>query len=227
MSSAKYHHYGQSNINGQRPSPLKINKESHLIRKSSSSSSASTSNSSSSVSVIDPPVFGEKLEQQRQKNQPVIIYTHSPKVIHTQAKDFMALVQKLTGLSRSKNQEMAPLAQQGQDHQGVVSKGLKAGKGNCNERKHVGHGDNDSSSISTEENCHGAAAGVDIVVSPFLKPPNAPHFADVPLFTPTSSDFFFSPRPVFRCPDSVFASPKMGNPISPSVLEFIKGLPEY
>ncbi|KAL3578486.1 hypothetical protein D5086_019990 [Populus alba] len=230
MSSAKYH-YGQSNINGQRPSPLKINKESHLIRKSSSSSSAnSTSNSSSSVSIIDPPVFGEKQEQQQQqqqKNQPVIIYTHSPKVIHTQAKDFMALVQKLTGLSRSNNQEMATLAQQGQDHQGVVSKGLKAGKGNCNERKHVGHGDNHSSSISTEENCHGAATAADIVVSPFLKPPNAPHFADVPLFTPTSSDFFFSPRPVFRCPDSVFASPKMGNPISPSVLEFFKGLPEY
>ncbi|KAG6757757.1 hypothetical protein POTOM_038082 [Populus tomentosa] len=226
MSSGKYH-YGQSNINGQRPSPLKINKESHLIRKSSASSSAnSTSNSSSSVSIIDPPVFGEKQEQQQQKNQPVIIYTHSPKVIHTQAKDFMALVQKLTGLSRSNNQEMAPLAQQRQDHQGVVSKGLKAGKGNCNERKHVGHGDNHS----TEQNCHGAAAAaaaVDTVVSPFLKPPNAPHFADVPLFTPTSSDFFFSPRPVFRCPDSVFASPKMGNPISPSVLEFFKGLPEY
>lgn len=229
MSSAKYH-YGQSNINGQRPSPLKINKESHLIRKSSSSSSASTSNSSSSVSIIDPPVFGVKQQQQQQKNRPVIIYTHSPKVIHTQAKDFMALVQNLTGLSRSNNQEMAPPAQQGQDHQGVVSKGLKAGRGNGNERKHVGHGDNDSSSISTEENCRGTAAaagGVDIVVSPFLKPPNAPYFADVPLFTPTSSDFFFSPRPVFRCPDSVFASPKMGNPISPSVLEFIKGLPEY
>jgi hypothetical protein len=107
---------------------------------------------------------------------------------------------------------------------------LKSVEGNNHERKRVGRDDIESSSISTEENCHGAAAaagGVDIVVSPFLKPPNAPYFADVPLFTPTSSDFFFSPRPVFRCPDSVFASPKMGNPISPSVLEFIKGLPEY
>ncbi|KAF9674083.1 hypothetical protein SADUNF_Sadunf10G0090900 [Salix dunnii] len=228
MNSAKYH-LGHNNINGLRPSPLKISKESHLIRKSSSSSSssssASTSNSSSS---IEPPVSGVK--QQQQKNQPVIIYTHSPKVIHTQAKDFMALVQKLTGLSRSNNQEMAPPAQQGQDHQGAVSKGLKAGKGNGNESKHDGHDDNDSPSISTEENCHaaaGAGGGVDIVVSSFLKPPHAPFFADAPLFTPTPSDLFYSPRPLFRCPNSVFASPKMGNPISPSVLEFIKGLPEY
>nr|GMC69489.1 VQ motif-containing protein 20-like [Ipomoea batatas] len=35
-----------------------------------------------------------------QPRHPVIIYTHSPKVIHTQPKDFMALVQKLTGFSR-------------------------------------------------------------------------------------------------------------------------------
>ncbi|KAJ6312560.1 hypothetical protein OIU76_011702 [Salix suchowensis] len=194
MNSAKYH-LGQNNINGLRPSPLRISKESHLIRKSSSScSSASTSNSSSS---IEPPVSGVK--QQQQKNQPVIIYTHSPKVIHTQAKDFMALVQKLTGLSRSKNQEMAPPAQQGQDRQ-------------------------------AEENYHaaaGAGGGADIVVSSLLKPPHAPYFADAPLFTPTPSDLFYSPRLPFRCPNSVFASPKMGNPISPSVLEFIKGLPEY
>uniref|UniRef100_A0A6N2N454 VQ domain-containing protein n=1 Tax=Salix viminalis TaxID=40686 RepID=A0A6N2N454_SALVM len=225
MNSSKYH-LGQNNINGQRPSPLRISKESHLIRKSSSScSSASTSNSSSS---IEPPVSGVK--QQQQKNQPVIIYTHSPKVIHTQAKDFMALVQKLTGLSPSNNQEMAPPAQQGRDRQGAVSRGLTAGKGNGNERKRDGHDYNDSPSTSAEENYHaaaGAGGGADIVVSSLLKPPHAPYFADAPLFTPTPSDLFYSPRLPFRCPNSVFASPKMGNPISPSVLEFIKGLPEY
>ena len=36
---------------------------------------------------------------EKQRRQPVIIYTHSPKIIHTQARDFMALVQRLTGLS--------------------------------------------------------------------------------------------------------------------------------
>lgn len=61
-------------INGQRSSPLRITKESHLIQKPSPA---------------------------RQQQQPVIIYTHSPKVIHAQARDFMALVQKLTGLTRT------------------------------------------------------------------------------------------------------------------------------
>ena len=124
----------------------------------------------------------------------------------------MALVQKLTGLfSRSINQ-------------GLDSKRLKSVEGNNHERKHVGRDDIESSSISTEENCHWAAAGgVETVMSPILQALNT-RFSDVPLFTPTSADLFFSPRPVFRCPVSVFISSQMGNPISPSVLEFMKGL---
>ncbi|TMW89851.1 hypothetical protein EJD97_016548 [Solanum chilense] len=55
-------------------SPLKMNKDSVYIKKSPSSSF---------------------LNQHR----PVIIYTHSPKIIHTNPCDFRALVQKLTGLS--------------------------------------------------------------------------------------------------------------------------------
>ncbi|URE38464.1 VQ motif [Musa troglodytarum] len=66
-------------INGPRPSaPLRIHKGSHLIHRPPSSSGARC-----------------------QRNHPVVIYTHSPKVIHTQASDFMALVQKLTGRSQS------------------------------------------------------------------------------------------------------------------------------
>jgi hypothetical protein len=72
-----------------------------------------------------------------------------------------------------------------------------------------------------------AALKVETVMTPILKALNTPCFADVPLFTPTSADLFFSPTPVFRCPVSVFISSQMGNPISPSVLEFMKGLPEY
>lgn len=54
--------------------PLKINRDSCHIKK---------------------PSF-----EQQQRN-PVIIYTHSPKIIRTHPRDFMALVQKLTGFSRS------------------------------------------------------------------------------------------------------------------------------
>lgn len=55
--------------------PLKINKDSCYIKKS------------------------------QQRHHPVIIYTHSPKIIHTNPRDFMALVQKLTGLSSNPNTE--------------------------------------------------------------------------------------------------------------------------
>ncbi|KAK2399425.1 protein MKS1 [Trifolium repens] len=63
-------------LQGPRPTPLRINKNSHKIKK--------------------PP-----LGPQAQIRQPVIIYTVSPKVIHTTPNEFMSLVQRLTGSSNS------------------------------------------------------------------------------------------------------------------------------
>lgn len=54
-------------LQGPRPAPLKVRKDSHKIRKAHV-----------------PP-------------QPVIIYTVSPKIIHAKPNDFMSLVQRLTG----------------------------------------------------------------------------------------------------------------------------------
>ncbi|KAL2342483.1 hypothetical protein Fmac_003768 [Flemingia macrophylla] len=51
---------------------VKVKKESHMIKKASTL---------------------------LRKREPVIIYTHSPRVIHTHPTNFMQLVQKLTGLS--------------------------------------------------------------------------------------------------------------------------------
>lgn len=59
-------------LQGPRPAPLKVRKDSHKIRK--------------------PP-------QPPQHRPPVIIYTVSPKVIHTDPSEFMTLVQRLTGSS--------------------------------------------------------------------------------------------------------------------------------
>ncbi|OMP07091.1 VQ motif-containing protein [Corchorus olitorius] len=191
MSPANPHERGLKPgmmINGLRPSPLKINKDSHLIQK---------------------PVPAPK-QQQHQRQGPVIIYTHSPKIIHTQARDFMALVQKLTGLSRSDNEvnDSAP------------SKPTE---------------DNDSSSALTEDN--GSSGGVDVNNKPqtrtqtqttnIMSTPPVPFFADVPLFTPNSADFFCSPRPVYKFADNSIMSPGLGNLNSPSLLEFMKGLPDY
>eukprot|EP01018_Ginkgo_biloba_P009986 Gb_08522 [translate_table: standard] len=64
-------------VQGQRPEPLKVFKGSRSITKSSTS-----------------PLMA-------QGRQPVIIYLRPPKVIHTQPQDFMALVQRLTGPSRT------------------------------------------------------------------------------------------------------------------------------
>ncbi|VVA94285.1 unnamed protein product [Arabis nemorensis] len=66
-------------INGSRPPSLKLAGESHSIKKRTS------------CNVV------KQLGRRHGRGSPVIIYAHSPKVIHTRAEDFMALVQRLTG----------------------------------------------------------------------------------------------------------------------------------
>lgn len=69
-------------LQGPRPAPLKVRKDSHKIRK--------------------PPVPPQYHSQpQAQPRPPVIIYTVSPKVIHANPSEFMTLVQRLTGPDRS------------------------------------------------------------------------------------------------------------------------------
>ncbi|KAG7944052.1 hypothetical protein I3843_15G078400 [Carya illinoinensis] len=200
-------------INGQRPSPLKINKGSHLIHKASSTSSMSIS---SSVSCVAPM-------PRQQQRQPVIIYTHSPKIIHTQARDFMALVQKLTGVSSSRS-----------DYGIDVNKTTQPPpyrEGNEPNAKPVSHDDNESTtSALTDENSSGGAdfkASLTSNNMSSIQNQTNQYFADMPLFTPNTTNFFCSPRPVLRYPDSAYVSPKFANSMSPSVFEFMKELPEY
>ncbi|KAG5050397.1 Protein MKS1 [Glycine max] len=70
-------------LQGPRPTPLRINKDSHKIKK--------------------PPLAPQQPSHPHQPppRQPIIIYTVSPKVIHTTPSDFMNLVQRLTGSSSS------------------------------------------------------------------------------------------------------------------------------
>lgn len=70
-------------LQGPRPPPLKISRESHKIRKPALPVPA----------VPAVPIING--------SQPVIIYMRSPKVIHAQVQDFMTLVQRLTGRSSS------------------------------------------------------------------------------------------------------------------------------
>ncbi|KAK7358846.1 hypothetical protein VNO77_00786 [Canavalia gladiata] len=71
----------ESQLLGTRPSPLRVNKDSHKIRK--------------------PPLppAAHQPAPAPENRQPVIIYSVSPKVLHVTVSDFMNVVQRLTGPS--------------------------------------------------------------------------------------------------------------------------------
>ncbi|KDP20128.1 hypothetical protein JCGZ_05897 [Jatropha curcas] len=215
------------NINNNNcPPPLKINKDSHMIKKSSSSSNSSPPSSSSSSSASSLTVVGPaKLPPQGPQRHPVIIYTHSPKIIHTNPKDFMQLVQKLTGLSRPED-----------DHPPRV-KQEKSNSSQDEESKNVrsignGNDDNESSSVITEENCGGSIVDGQVnscFAPPIFDPPN-PYMTNIPVFTPNSADFLCANQPFFNYTDSLFFNPpsvRSSISSSSSTLEGINELREY
>ncbi|XP_076956009.1 VQ motif-containing protein 8, chloroplastic-like [Bidens hawaiensis] len=175
-------------INGPRPTPLKIKQESHIIHKHQ--------------------------QQQPQIRKPIIIYTRSPKVIHTKPHEFMALVQKLTGKSCSKHHHQ----QQQQQQQQTKNKTLVDGYG-----------------LKENEICNdfGIDNGRNNVVKSKSLVFNTPlniFASDIPLFTPNNSDYLFSPHGFLKLSDAVSStSPnKTTNSFSPgSLVEFMKRLPEY
>lgn len=69
-------------LQGPRPAPLKVNKDSHKIKK---------------PPIHPPPKPPLPPAPAPETRQPVIIYAVSPKVIHTTENEFMDLVQRLTG----------------------------------------------------------------------------------------------------------------------------------
>lgn len=108
--------------------------------------------------------------QSKDMNDPVIIYVASPKIIHARPQDFMALVQSLTG--RSPNTRLERI----DDHSVSRSEGSFASG-------------NDSRNADSSK-----------VLSSLIKSPNVDlnepaKFAcmsDIPLYTPTGLDLFYS-----------------------------------
>ncbi|KAL7091003.1 hypothetical protein ACP275_12G078100 [Erythranthe tilingii] len=183
-------------INGSRPSPLRINKDSHAIHKipSSSSYDPNPDQNPSAAAAAKHHGGGGALSK---RQQPVIIYTHSPKVIHAQARDFMALVQKLTGKSRAEGDEKTAAAVKPEPEESglVVSSDGKDG-GAVENVNIVGYDETESCSMLTD-------------CPPLYKFPNS--YFDAPIFTPSSNDIFCSTRPA--------------NQISPSLIEIMKNFP--
>ncbi|CAA3023225.1 Hypothetical predicted protein [Olea europaea subsp. europaea] len=188
--------------NGTIPTPLKINKDSHFIKKLPSSSSSIINGVASK-----PP----------QPRYPVIIYTHSPKVIHTHPRDFMALVQKLTGYSPSESEdEPANLKPESND-----------GYSDENVKKSVINDDNESSSVVTDENINGSSCTFgDSQVNSRFVPPN-PGFNSLPCFHPNSTDILSSAPPFYNETESLMFMHKMRSSFSTSTLDAMKDLPEF
>ncbi|KAK1421030.1 hypothetical protein QVD17_23078 [Tagetes erecta] len=144
MSPAPFHAKQEQYVDdgsAYNPTPLKINKDSKFIHCLPPPSDAGLKNRS---------------HEQQPPPRPLIIYTHSPKVIHTKPRDFMALVQKLTGYTP-------------QPHDTQVSQ--------C-QAHNVTDQDNESTSVVTEE--HGSSVNdISPVKSCFvdaMAPPPYPGF---------------------------------------------------
>ncbi|KAI8562116.1 hypothetical protein RHMOL_Rhmol03G0009600 [Rhododendron molle] len=159
---------------GTYPSPLRINKVSHLIKKPTSPpSSAFSSSSSSAASAPKPP-----------HRQPVIIYTHSPKVIHTHPRDFKALVQKLTGQSRSDFESDHPPSPPKQEPPPTTEPCKNRGRVAA-----VASDDTDSSSMVTDEKCSCmTTVGRNVQIKSCFPPPPTTAFYDPPPIIPCFSD---------------------------------------
>ncbi|XP_073131665.1 uncharacterized protein [Henckelia pumila] len=195
-----------------RQSPLRINRDSHAIHKSSSSHQPL---------VVENA--GNSAPKNQTKRQPVIIYTHSPKVIHAQASDFMALVQKLTGYSRSEEEE----------GKSSTAKPETATKVDVEEKDYcrvknivVGYEDHEtSSSVLTDDKYVNEFKPETSIMSPPLynHMPN-PYIVEVPFFAPNSNDSY---NMCSSRAGSVFHSSSMANPISPSFMDYMKGFPEF
>ncbi|KAI3914529.1 hypothetical protein MKW92_015562 [Papaver armeniacum] len=201
------------------PLPLKINKESHQIHKSSSSSL--TSSATSSINGVINMSSSKNHHQQQQQRHPVIIYTHSPKVIHTQARDFMALVQKLTGLSHADQQQNQSGGGPIDMKQSVSSNGINKFNNNGSSNNLRGGDDTGSSSVvTTDENCGGGGGGgfgsnIHQVSSSVSMDPinnnNNPYITDIPIFTPNSLEFPYITRSFYSRYPSPMIFPPTGN----------------
>ncbi|GFP85356.1 hypothetical protein PHJA_000679300 [Phtheirospermum japonicum] len=235
MRTPKFHDSDVTNevINGPRSSPLRINKDSHAIHKSSSFSSSSPSHN-------HQPVSGGGAARHHggasaAKRPPVIIYTQSPRIIHTQAHEFMTLVQKLTGLDRAGEEKADQNHAKSDQSESTTDEGSISNedkdtsgamvKSNSDYNNYVGYEENESSSgLTTDEKF---VASDSSPVSSMYKVSSMnnmnPYMIDAPFFGPGSSDFLCSSRP-----NSMFRSPSVGNqPISPSLMDFAKGFPDY
>ncbi|OMO55361.1 VQ motif-containing protein [Corchorus olitorius] len=176
-------------LQGPRPAPLKVRKDSYKIKK--------------------PPLAPQPVVQQQptQIRPPVIIYTVSPKVIHTNPSEFMNLVQRLTG-STSSSSSSSISTYPFQESSGAIS---PAARFATIEKTRSPEGKNQQIVISEEENNLGFVQGIEMnhgvertsflpgILSPgpTSLPPISPNFFSPPS-DPNLISFFHDLSPVLH-----------------------------
>ncbi|XAR62458.1 hypothetical protein NMG60_11017214 [Bertholletia excelsa] len=208
-------------LQGPRPTPLKINKDSHKIRKPPVAPAAAAA---------QPPA--------QHHRPPVIIYTVSPKIIHTDPSEFMDLVQRLTGPDPIPTTSSAPFA----DSSGAISpaarfasmekiKSPEKKKPQIGEAAHVG----EAESMDTNEGVERTGMLPGILSPDPTALPSIPQAFFSPPSDPNPLSFFHDLSPVLQgnrnylestfMPSPSFLSPHLTSPTLP--LDLFNNLFDY
>nr|GEX34853.1 protein MKS1-like [Tanacetum cinerariifolium] len=182
-------------LQGPRPAPLRVHKDSHKISKK-------------------PPMVPQHhhlqpqqhhlLQQQQQQQQqqqhrpPVIIYTVSPKVIHTNPNEFMTLVQRLTGPSAQSpimGSSSSSYSSAFQDDGGAVSPAARFASIEKAVKSPQGRSQQPSTSTDLE-----TVEGVEMSYFPSILSPAPGSLPPIPpnFFSPLSNDFFHDLSPALH-----------------------------
>ncbi|CAK9187374.1 unnamed protein product [Ilex paraguariensis] len=209
-------------LQGPRPAPLKVSKDSHKIRKPH----------------LAPP---QQPQPQAQHRPPVIIYTVSPKVIHAKPSEFMTLVQRLTGPSPDLSSSPATSSSYFQDNNGAISPAARFAsteKTKSPQGKRPQNGDVgmvEGIEISTEVEGTASFPGI-LSPNPSSLPTIPPNFFSPSSTDPNSLSFFYDLSPVlqgnrnytegsFMPSPSNFLSPNLTSPTPP--LDFFNNFLDF
>ncbi|KAK7318463.1 hypothetical protein RJT34_03165 [Clitoria ternatea] len=178
-------------LQGMRPPPLKVSKDSHKIRKPP----------------LPPTAHQPKPAPEHRK--PVIIYSVSPKVLHVTVSDFMNVVQRLTGPSSGDETAL---------RSGEVSPAARIAsieKTSPSERGRV-HGGNDDTTWMLEGVEVGHFPGI---LSSAMLPPVSPVFFAEPQTTPYSHELspFWSMNSFVTSPSGLLSAAVVSPLASPDL----------